>query len=53
MALSCKVVDLVRLDFLDDPYEIGGIGKISIVHAKKHILLVRISIKMINPPCVE
>ena len=29
VALSAQVIDLGRLDFLDDAYQVGGVGKVA------------------------
>ena len=44
MTLGCQVVDLIRLDLLDDADKVGGIRKVSIMKRKTDIFLVGILI---------
>ena len=53
MALGAQVIHFMRLDLLDDPYQIGRIGKIAVVHKKAYILFVGIMVKMVHPGGVE
>jgi hypothetical protein len=53
MALGGQVVNLVGLDLLDDPDQVGGIGQIAIVHQKPDILFVRIFVKMVHTGLVK
>lgn len=53
MALSTKVVDLVRLLLLDDPDQVGAVGEIAVVQHQSRIALVRILIQVIDPSGVE
>ena len=53
MALGTQVIDFIRLDLLDDPDQIGGIGQIAVVHKKAHILFVWIVVKVVHPGGVE
>ena len=39
MALSREIVDFVRLDLLDDAYQIGRIGEVAIVQLESHMFL--------------
>jgi hypothetical protein len=53
MTLGGKVVNLIRLRLLDDPNEVGSVRHVPVVHDKAQLLLVRILIKMIDPPGIE
>ena len=53
MALSRQVVDLVGLNLLDDPNEVGGIREIPIVQFEAQVPFVRILIKMVDSIGVE
>ena len=53
MALGGKVVNFIRLRILDDPNEVGSVRHVPVVHGKAQLLLVRILIKMIDPPGIE
>ena len=52
MTLGGKVINLIRLRLLDDANEIGSVRHVPVVHGKAQLLLVRILIKMIDPPGV-
>jgi hypothetical protein len=51
--LRGKIVDLVGLRFLHDPYDVGGVGHIAIMHMEGSALLVRIMNQVIDPLGVE
>jgi hypothetical protein len=53
MALRREVVDLVRLNFLDEADEIGGIGEIAEMQEELDALLMRIGIEMIDAAGIE
>ena len=53
MALRGKIVDLVRLHFLNDSNQIGGISQIPVVQRETDIFLMRILVKMINAIGIE
>ena len=40
MALGGEVVYLVRLDLLDDPDQVRGVGQVAVVHEEIHVSLV-------------
>ena len=44
MALSTKVVDLIRHHLLDDSNQVGAVGEVAVVKDKAGIALVRILI---------
>lgn len=49
MALRRQVVYFIRLNFLGDTYQIGGIGHITLVQLQAYFGLVRILIQVIDP----
>ena len=53
MALSTKIVNFVRLGFLNDPNEITGVRQVPVV--QNHILIIDvwILIDVINALCIE
>jgi hypothetical protein len=53
VAHGCQVVDLIRLNFLDNPDQIGSIRKISVVQEKIARRSVRILVKVVDPVGVE
>ena len=53
MALRGKIIDLFRLDLLDDSNQVGRIRKVTVVQAKLDALLVRILVEMIDAIRVE
>ena len=53
VALRRQVVDLVRLDLLDDADEIGRVGQIPVMKLQPHVRLVRILIQMIDAIGIE
>ena len=53
VALRGEVVDLVRLDLLDDADQVGGIGQIAVMQVQAHAALVRILVQMIDAVGVE
>ena len=40
MTLGGEVVYLVRLDLLDDPDQVRGVGQVAVVHEEIHVSLV-------------
>lgn len=48
MTLGGKIIDLIRLNLLEDPNEVGGIGKITVMQNHSTILLMRILVKMVD-----
>jgi hypothetical protein len=53
MALRREVVDLIGLDLLDQPNEVGGVGHFAVVQEEAHAGLVRVPIEMVDPRRVE
>ncbi len=53
MTLGSQIVDLIRLHLLDDPDQVGGIGKIAIMENKTAAMIVGILIEMIDAVGVE
>ncbi len=53
MALGRQIVNLVRLHFLHDPDEIGGIGQIAVVQLQFRGRFVRILINMVDAFGIE
>ena len=58
MALGAKVINLIRLNLLDDPDQIGAVSQVSIVESEVGELslltnLVRILVKVIDTACVK
>ncbi len=48
MALRRQVIDLLRLNLLNNPNEIGGIGQIAVVKLEAHVFLVRVLVQVVN-----
>ncbi len=53
MALCSQVVDLVRLDLLDDPDQVGGIGQVTIMQIHAHTVLMPVLVKVIDTIGIE
>jgi hypothetical protein len=53
MALRAQVVDLIRLDSLDDVHQARGVRQISVVQHNMTTALVRVTVKMINARRIE
>jgi hypothetical protein len=53
VALGRQVVDLVGLNFLDDPNEIGRISQVSIVQFQPHIALVGVLVQVVDAIGIE
>ncbi len=53
VALGGQVVDFVRLDGLDNTDQVGGIGKVTVVHEEADVLFVEILVEVINPGGIE
>ena len=53
MGLRTKMVDLVRLDPLDQGDEARAIGQISVVQEESSLRIVRISVQVINSRSVK
>lgn len=53
MALGAQVVDLIRLQLLNDPDQIGAVGEVAIVQGQARIIFVGILVEMIDAGCVE
>jgi hypothetical protein len=53
MAHCRKIVYLVGLCFLHDPYQVGAVGHVAIVQAQFHIVFMEVLVEMIDPVCVN
>ena len=53
MALRRQIVDLVRLEIIDELGHMDGIGKIAIVKKELFPVDLRICIEMVDTPCSE
>jgi hypothetical protein len=53
VAHSPQVVDLSRLDVVDDGDEVGGIAQVSVMQENLDSSLVAISVDVLNTSCVE
>ena len=53
MALGTEVVDLIRLNLLDNPDQVGAVCEVAVVKDQSRVALVRILIKVVNPTGVE
>ncbi len=53
MALGSQVVYLIRLDLLDDPDQVGGIGQIAVVQDEVSVFGVRVLVEVIYSVCVK
>ena len=53
MALGCQVVDLVRLDLLENTDQVGGIGQISIMKDKVSVVHMGVLVQVIDAVGVE
>ena len=53
VALGGQVVDLIRLHFLDDADQVGGIGEVPVVQPEAHLFLVRVGVQVVDPRRVE
>jgi hypothetical protein len=53
MALGSQIVDFIRLNLLNDPNQVGCIGKIAVVQNKPLFRMMWVLIEMIHSVCVE
>ena len=53
MTHRTEVIDLVRLRFLNDADDVGGISEVTIMHLEFYIRLMLIFIKMIYTFCIK
>jgi hypothetical protein len=53
MALGCQVVDLIRLDLLENTDQVGGIGQISIMKDKVSVVHMGVLIQVVDAVGVE
>ena len=53
VALGREVVNLIRLDFLNDADEVGAVYQVAVVQLQTHIVFVRILVEVVNAICVE
>ena len=53
VALGTKVVDLIRLNLLDDPDQVAAIGEVSVMQNQLWVLFVRVLIEVVDAAGVE
>ena len=53
MALRGEIVDFIRLDLLNQPDQIGGIGEIAVVQKEMDVLRMKIAVQVLDPSAVE
>ena len=53
MAHGRQVVDLVRLDLLDDADQVGGVGQVPVVELELDVRVVRVLIEVVDPVGIE
>ena len=53
MAHRCQVIDLIRLYFLNDSYQISAVCQITIMQFEIDIFFMRIKIEVIDPLSIE
>ena len=53
VALRCEMVDLVRLQRVEQLHQVYRIGQIAVMQEESHPIDMRISVKMIDPRSVE
>ena len=53
VALGRQVVDLVRLDFLNEADEVRRVGQVPVVEEEPHVLFVRVLIEVVDAVGVE
>src|ERR1700689_4976940 len=53
MTLRREVVNLIRLNLLDDANQIGGVSKVAVMQLQLDVGFVRILIEMIDPISIE
>ena len=53
MALRAQVVNFVRLDFLDDAYQVTGVGQITVVQDEVAVANVGVLVQVVYALCVQ
>jgi hypothetical protein len=53
MALGSKVVDFVRLDLLEDAYQVGGVCQIPVMEDKISVFHMGVLVEVVYPVCVK
>ena len=53
MALGAEVINLIGLHLLDDPDEVGAVGKVAVVEHQARIAYMGILVEVVNPAGVE
>jgi hypothetical protein len=53
MALRGEIVNLRRLGLLDEADQVRAIGKIAMMQKEPAVSLMRVSVEMIDAPCIE
>jgi hypothetical protein len=53
VALGGEVIDLVRLHFLDDTDQVGGVRQVAVVQAQARVFFVRVLVEVLDAPGVE
>ena len=53
VALGSQIVDLGRLDLLDQTDQVGAVGQVAVMHEEAHVLLMRVAVEMLHAPRVE
>jgi hypothetical protein len=48
-----QIVDLIRLNLLDDANEVGGIRQVTVVHEKARLMFVRIDVQVVDTCGIE
>ena len=53
VALGGEIVDLGRLDLLDDADQVGAVGEVAVVELEADVGLVQVAVEVIDPSGVE
>ncbi len=53
MRLRGQVIDLIRLDLLNNPDQVGRIGQIAIMQNEPLVRIMRIPVQVIDTVCIE
>ncbi|MNI58192.1 hypothetical protein D3C73_1132920 [compost metagenome] len=53
VALCGKVINLIRLHFLNDTDQVGGVGHVAVMQGKMAFGFVRVFVKMVDAPGIE
>ena len=49
MALGAKITNLIRLNLLNNPDQVGAVGEIAVLQHQARVALVRILVEVIDP----